>query len=63
MTCASCGSPAVSLEDSEGGTTEGRFVERYECADCGATGRITGEASAPAQEWRRTGGVFRGECL
>lgn len=58
MTCGACGSPAVALVDSTGGTDGGRFAECYACEACGATGRITGDAAAPAQQWRRTGQVF-----
>lgn len=56
MTCATCGAATV-LDTQEGGTTEGRFTERYECAN-GHVGHVRGEASAPATEWRRSGAVF-----
>lgn len=58
MTCGSCGSSAVELTENTGGTTSGRFSERYECETCGATGSISGEASAPPADWRRSGRVF-----
>jgi hypothetical protein len=54
--CSTCGAP-TTLETSEGGTTEGKFSEVYECAN-GHTGRVSGRAEAPAQEWNRTGAVF-----
>jgi len=55
--CARCGAP-VALVDQTGGTESGRFGEKYECGDCGARGRISGDAAAPAREWSRTGAVF-----
>lgn len=58
MRCDACGEGPVALEDSTGGTTEGRFTERYECQFCGATGRIEGEAGAPSSTWSRRGRVF-----
>jgi hypothetical protein len=60
MTCEHCGSVAVELVDETGGTKSGRFVEKYECVDCGARGRISGRAAAPAREWSRTGQLFTG---
>lgn len=54
--CDTCGA-AVTMVDSEGGTTEGVFNEEYECAN-GHRGWVRGEASAPAQEWDRYGSVF-----
>jgi len=56
MTCEACGA-AVGIEDSDGATNGGRFLERYECAN-GHTGRVRGESSAPPSEWKRTGPVF-----
>lgn len=53
-----CDHDAAQIVDQEGGTSEGRFVEHYECP-CGATGTIRGEASPPPTEWVRTGEVFR----
>lgn len=55
--CADCGG-ATDLIEQSGGTKAGQFVEKYECANCGAKGSIRGEASDPPQEWRRTGSVF-----
>lgn len=60
MTCEQCGSAAVGIVDETGGTESGRFVEEYECDHCGARGRISGDAAAPAHEWSRTGPVFAG---
>jgi hypothetical protein len=57
--CANCGG-VTDLEEQSGGTTEGRFSEEYQCVQCGAKGWIRGEASAPPQEWTRTGQVFNG---
>jgi len=56
MPCATCGA-AVGLEDSTEHTGEGRFTEKYECAN-GHHGRISGDEAAPAQQWRRSGSVF-----
>jgi len=49
------------MTENNGGIKEGRFTEKYECVNCGAWGEISGEASAPAQEWNRYGNVFEGE--
>lgn len=56
MTCATCNA-ATHIKTSEGGTTEGQFVEVHECAN-GHTGRVSGDAAAPAKSWNRTGRVF-----
>lgn len=59
MSCQRCGGATV-LHDEEGGTTEGRFSEEYRCVNCDARGFVSGDAGAPAREWRRYGGVFDG---
>ena len=53
-----CDHTAAHVVDSEGGITEGKFVEQYECP-CGATGTIRGRAEEPAEHWSRTGEIFR----
>jgi hypothetical protein len=53
-----CDHTAAHVVDSEGGITEGKFVERYSCP-CGATGTIRGRAEEPAEHWSRTGEIFR----
>lgn len=58
MTCEQCNAPTQIVEQS-GGTKEGNFKEEYECVN-GHKGWIRGDASAPPQEWRRTGSVFEG---
>jgi len=55
--CAQCGG-VIEMTASEGGVTEGNFTERYECINCGATGRISGDAEHPARQWNRHGPVF-----
>ena len=57
MGTTQCDHRAAQIVDSDGGTTEGRFTEHYECP-CGATGAIRGDAAAPPREWTRTGEVF-----
>lgn len=56
MSCATCNA-AAGITDSTEHTGEGRFVEKYECAN-GHTGRITGNEEAPPTEWKRMGPVF-----
>jgi len=56
MTCEYCGAPTV-MNDSTGGVKEGQFMEEYECVN-GHKGWVKGEASAPAENWNRTGTVF-----
>ena len=55
--CAQCGG-VIEMIDSEGGVTEGHFTERYECVNCGATGRITGDVDEPARQWDCYGPAF-----
>jgi DNA-directed RNA polymerase subunit RPC12/RpoP len=57
MTCGNCGS-VVDLVESSGATDAGRFVEAYQCPNCGSTGRVTGESSDPPSEWQRMGAIF-----
>lgn len=57
MTCETCGAP-VELVDQTGGTKDGKFEEKYECAN-GHMGWVRGEASKPAKQWTRTGSVFK----
>jgi len=54
-----CDHSAARVVDSEGGITEGEFVEHYECPNCGGTGTIRGRAEEPAKNWSRTGEIFR----
>jgi len=58
MTCARCGSSAVSIVASEGGTRSGHFEEEYQCAQCDAWGVVAGDAGDPAADWDRRGPVF-----
>jgi len=58
MTCKKCGC-ATEITRDEGGRTEGRFKEVWECVN-GHIGWVRGEASAPPQQWTRTGSVFEG---
>ncbi len=55
-----CDHSAAQVVDSQGGTTEGRFKEKYECP-CGATGYVSGNAEEPPQQWNRWGRVFDDE--
>ena len=56
MPCETCNA-AVVITDSSEHTGEGRFKERYECAN-GHTGTISGrEEDAPSQ-WSKYGQVF-----
>ena len=52
-----CDHTNAKLVAEAGGTEEGTFIEHYKC-DCGAVGRITGQADEPPKEWSRTGQVF-----
>jgi len=52
-----CNHNAAKIVEQSGGTKEGHFVEVYECP-CGATGRISGEASQTPSRWTRTGPIF-----
>jgi len=58
MTCARCGSSAVRVVESEGGTRSGRFREEHRCAHCDAWGIVSGDASDQAEHWDRLGPVF-----
>jgi len=53
-----CDHTAAHVVDSEGGITEGKFVEHYECP-CGATGVITGNEQDDPKAWNKSGEVFR----
>jgi len=57
MSCQQCGAPLEMTEET-GGTKAGQFREEYECVQCNATGAITGQAEAPATEWRHTGSAL-----
>lgn len=59
MPCNDCGG-ALELTTENGGINGGTFTERYECANCGATGTITGESSEPPARWDKYGRVFQG---
>lgn len=52
-----CDHQTAECIESTGGIDSGRFVEKYECV-CGATGMITGDAAAPADEWDHSGEIF-----
>lgn len=58
MPCKNCNNGTVTIEDSNGGIINGHFEESHRCIDCGATGRIEGEASNPPNTWQKTGRVF-----
>jgi len=59
MPCDSCGG-TLDMVSQSGGTTEGWFQERYKCLNCGARGRISGDAGFPAESWDHTGKAFGG---
>jgi len=59
MNCAACNQGPVHLEDSTGGVEAGKFVEEYECENCGATGEITGNTYTTPANWMYSGEVFR----
>lgn len=54
-TLRTCDHSAAKCVNSE--TNGDRFTELYECP-CGATGTITGDETAPAHTWVRSGEVF-----
>jgi len=54
MPCNNC-KATLELIESNGGTKEGQFSEHYQCVQCGAQGRIYGEASDPPHQWNKTG--------
>ncbi|UBF23428.1 hypothetical protein HATV-3_gp78 [Haloarcula tailed virus 3] len=58
MPCEQCGN-AVEMLEQEGGTEQGQFKETYECVNCAAKGKISGEASDSPTDWNRSGGVFK----
>jgi len=57
MPCEQCGGE-LSLEDEQGGTISGSFVEKYECPYCDARGEISGEASDSPRSWDKNGRAF-----
>lgn len=57
-TNVSCDCMNAVCVDSTEAKESGRFVERYECPDCGRKGRIEGQEENPPSTWKRTGAVF-----
>ena len=53
-----CDHKAAQIVEQSGGVKSGQFEEKYEC-ECGAIGYVRGNAEEPAEQWRRTGEVFR----
>jgi len=54
--CKNCGG-AVKIVEQSGPANGGSFYERYECANCGLRGSITGESSNPPKRWNKSGCV------
>lgn len=57
MPCDVCGGVMVAQEVDEP-SEQGLFNERYECANCGAKGFISGNEQDPASKWNRYGRAF-----
>lgn len=58
MNCKQCGSDVIEMVDQSGGVTEGPFVEKYECVDCGANGEIRGNAETSPAQWKEYGPLY-----
>jgi len=58
MSCGECGSDLVKPVDVDEPQDEGRFMEKWECQYCGATGTVSGREEQPPSEWNKYGGAF-----